>query len=88
LARWGGEEFLLLLPETPKEEAIKVAERIKKTLENYEMAFLEGPTLKITASFGVASFPEDALSFEGVIKKADERLYQAKEGGRNRVIAF
>jgi len=86
-ARWGGEEFIIFLPEIPKEIAARVAERIRGTLEKYEISLSEEIALKITASFGVASFPEDALSFEGVIKKADERLYRAKETGRNRVIA-
>ncbi len=86
-ARWGGEEFIVLLPETNKNLSSQVAERIKKALENYEIPISEGIFIKITASFGVAEFPKDALSFDGLLKKADERLYKAKTLGRNLVVS-
>lgn len=84
--RWGGEEFLILLPETGKALAVQVAERIRKTLENHEILISERGSIKITASMGVSEFPTDALSYEVLIKKADERLYKAKSLGRNLVI--
>ncbi|MFN4132206.1 MAG: diguanylate cyclase [Caldimicrobium sp.] len=85
--RWGGEEFLILLPKTSKEEAFLVAERLRSKIESHEIYTSEGFKIKVTGSFGVAEYPRDALSIEGLIKKADERLYQAKLFGRNRVVA-
>ncbi|MGC9109632.1 MAG: diguanylate cyclase [Caldimicrobium sp.] len=85
--RWGGEEFLILLPETSKNFAIQVAERIRETLEKYEIPISEEISVKITASFGVAEFPSDAPSWEGLLRKVDERLYKAKALGRNMVIS-
>lgn len=85
--RWGGEEFLILLPKTSKEEALLVAERIRSRVESYEIFTAEGFKIRVTASFGLAEYPRDALSIEGLLKKADERLYQAKLLGRNRVVA-
>ncbi|BAU23791.1 hypothetical protein THC_1426 [Caldimicrobium thiodismutans] len=85
-ARFGGEEFLIMLPEISKDSAVLVAERIRKALEKHEILISEGQTIKLTASFGVAEYPADALNYEGLIKKADTRLYQAKAEGRNRVV--
>lgn len=85
--RWGGEEFIILLPETDKTSSIQVAERIRKALENYRIFVSENEFIKITASFGVAEFPKDSLSYEGLLKIADERLYKAKSLGRNLVIS-
>lgn len=85
-ARFGGEEFLIMLPEISKDNAFLVAERIRKALEKHEILISEGQTIKLTASFGVAEYPADALNYEGLIKKADTRLYQAKAEGRNRVV--
>lgn len=84
--RWGGEEFLLILPETEKNSATIVAERIRERLENHEFYISEKEKLKVTASFGVAEFLTDALSYEFLLKIADERLYLAKALGRNRVV--
>jgi diguanylate cyclase (GGDEF)-like protein len=83
-ARFGGEEFILMLPGTPMEEATILAERLRESLEN--LAF---PPLKtrVTASFGIAQYrPDD--TFETLVKRADEGLYAAKAAGRNRVMAW
>lgn len=82
LARWGGEEFLVLLPQTDKEGAIKVAEKIRKALESYED---EKIPRTITASFGVCKFEENDTETT-LLKKVDEALYKAKEEGKNRVV--
>lgn len=86
LSRFGGEEFLVLLPETAKDGAKVIAERIRKALEDHEIFISDAQSLRLTASFGVAEYPADALGFEGLIKKADIRLYKAKTEGRNRVV--
>lgn len=78
--RWGGEEFMILLPNTSLEFAVLVAERIRKLIYNLEIKNIE----KVSCSFGVVSFDfeEDLDDF---IKRVDERLYTAKDNGRNRV---
>ncbi len=86
LCRFGGEEFLILLPLTFKDIAIKIAERlrliIEKSFKNYDSK------RDITASFGVVSynFRKGSISFEELYKKVDEALYTAKNNGRNLVI--
>ena len=80
-ARFGGEEFLLLLPETDRQGAMELAEKIRRQIERTELV-QTGP---ITASFGVAGLPEDAVVPAELIRKADRALYMAKAQGRNRV---
>ncbi|MBI3465458.1 MAG: sensor domain-containing diguanylate cyclase [Planctomycetes bacterium] len=83
-ARYGGEEFVCVFPETDREAATQHAEALRFTLEQTEMEF-EGTPLRVTASFGVATFPECADSPAALIRQADTALYAAKRGGRNRV---
>jgi len=82
LARWGGEEFIILLPNTPLDSATEIAEKIRQMIENHPFETAG----RITCSFGVTQFDpnEDALSALGRI---DELLYDAKASGRNRVVA-
>ncbi len=82
-ARLGGEEFALLLPGTPLAGAVRTAERIRAWLGVNEVPGLG----TVTISAGVACFPEDAEDEEALVRVADERLYAAKAGGRNRVCA-
>ncbi len=79
--RAGGEEFILILPDTPLQLAASIAERIRETI-----AACEVPQVGyITISIGVATLQPGVQTAEGVLKLADDRLYQAKDGGRNRV---
>lgn len=82
-ARWGGKEFGILLPKTNKEEAVILAERIRQHIEAYEFDHLQ----HITISLGL-SFLEKDDTRESLVKRADDALYQAKQSGRNRVIAL
>ncbi|GGN37100.1 MULTISPECIES: sensor domain-containing diguanylate cyclase [Marinomonas] len=82
VARFGGEEFTVLLPTTDVENAQKMAERLREHMEKTEMA--EG--LYITASFGVALYKADDDHYEQVLNRADAALYKAKDTGRNRVV--
>ena len=79
--RWGGEEFIILLPETNLDGAVKVAQKLQAVLENAESKRLPQ---KITASFGVASLNEDDNE-STILQRADKGLYQAKQNGKNQV---
>jgi diguanylate cyclase (GGDEF)-like protein len=81
VARYGGEEFAVLLPETEVPGALEVAERIRKRVASEQF-----PDRAITLSIGVAEFPKDGDRAEMVIAVADSALYEAKRGGRNRVV--
>jgi diguanylate cyclase (GGDEF)-like protein len=86
--RFGGEEFALILPETPKWGALTKAERLRKAIES--MTFLERehpPGHRVTISIGVASFPEDAAEGTALLEAADRALAKAKQSGKNRVEA-
>ena len=84
VARVGGEEFALLLPETSKEGALSLANRLRELAET-ELDSMSGLPRKVTMSFGVATFPDDAKSSTELIKKADAALYKSKQSGRNKV---
>jgi diguanylate cyclase (GGDEF)-like protein len=83
IARYGGDEFVVVLPETPAAGAVIIAERIRKSIESH--CFLQGQGLvaRISASFGIASYPDHALTPEGLIQKADQAMYRVKESGKN-----
>ena len=85
VSRYGGEEFVILLPHTPKEGALSVAERVRQTINELSIAWLD-EQLSVTISIGVAScIPTDAKASHGFIQQADHYLYVAKENGRNQV---
>ena len=86
VARYGGEEFALVLPETAKADALTLTERLRVKLHQQRIDGGAGE-LSISASFGVASYPDDAPSVRGLIALADQALYAAKAAGRNRVCA-
>ncbi len=86
-ARYGGEEFGVVLPETTREGAIAIAERIRSLVEKEPFRY-ENRTFEVTISLGVATTTgEEGLSPTELVRRADERLFQAKREGRNRVAA-
>ncbi len=89
VGRYGGEEFVLLLPGTVLDAAVTFAERIRECVEKKEFAYGEGKSLGRTMSCGVAAWPHPLINDqEALIRAADEALYVAKETGRNRVVRF
>ena len=83
LGRWGGEEFLILLPETGLEEARLVAERVRSAIAAGPVDF-DGAGIAISASIGVSAWQEGETSIEQALRRADAALYDAKNAGRNR----
>lgn len=83
LARWGGEEFVIICPETEQDGAIMLAEKIRKVIEESEF-FVDGEKLRITVSIGIANFIPNGTR-EGLVKKANKAMHYAKDSGRNRV---
>ncbi len=83
-ARYGGEEIAILLPETSVERAQEVAERVRKAIEGKPVQHGDR-TIRVTASFGVAGYPESTALRDALFPAADRALYEAKDGGRNQV---
>ena len=86
-ARTGGEEFAILLEDSDAKGAWKVAERLRLMVEELELKDA-GEMVPVTISLGIAAFPQDAASLEKLVSLADQALYQAKEAGRNRTVAW
>lgn len=84
VARWGGEEFIMLLPDTDLETATEFAERIRRALEEMTLIAKDDARVQITASFGVARLRPDQPP-EKLIIAADDALCSVKQTGRNRV---
>ncbi len=84
--RYGGEEFAMILPETTKQEAAIVAERVRSAVERFTFdTGNQGSRKKITITLGLASFPEDGLDQRSLIEKADHHLDRGKASGKNQV---
>ncbi|HEY1250301.1 MAG TPA: GGDEF domain-containing protein [Thermoanaerobaculia bacterium] len=87
LARYGGDEFAVVLPETPPGEAVLVAERVRRRVDERLFRMPDsGQMLRATVSIGVATYPEDAAEKMDLVEKADAALYRAKRGGKNAVV--
>lgn len=85
LARYGGDEFVIVLPETPAAGAVVIAERIRKAIEAHAFLAEQGRSVHISASFGIACFPDHAQTPEGLVQKADQAMYRVKEANKNGV---
>lgn len=87
MGRYGGEELSIVLPETDKEQAGLVAERIRQTIESKQVSIYD-ERLGVTISIGISTFPKDSPDAEDLIDCADQALYLAKQTGRNRICLF
>jgi len=86
ISRNGGEEFTVLLLDCASQQAVETAERIRKTIELYKFVLLDGKKINITASIGVATYPDTRTDLQALINQADAALYIAKHSGRNKVV--
>jgi diguanylate cyclase (GGDEF)-like protein/PAS domain S-box-containing protein len=87
VARMGGEEFSVLLPNTRAEDAVKLAERVRRAVEQESCQF-QDQIIDVTVSIGVASYSKDISSLEALLRHADDSMYQAKNAGRNQVVVM
>ena len=83
--RYGGDEFIVVMPETSKQDAMVVAEKLRLAMKKAVFLSDDGVNVRLTGSFGVASYPEDAMDKNGLIQKADKAMYRVKNSTRDAV---
>ncbi|MDA3733402.1 GGDEF domain-containing protein [Niameybacter massiliensis] len=88
IGRYGGEEFIIFLPQTTLEEALIRANKICEGIHNYKKKVPNKPPFRISASLGVYEFDGSEMNLDEGIKRADEALYQAKQQGKNQVVCY
>ena len=82
--RYGGEEFAIIVPETTGEHALAVAEKLRQVIANWHFP---GVSRNVTVTGGVASYPQNGITRDDLVRAADEALYAGKQAGRNRILA-
>jgi diguanylate cyclase (GGDEF)-like protein len=87
ICRYGGDEFVAVLPQIPANRALEVGERIRRAVEA-QVFHAGGKKLSSTISVGIATYPDDVSNVNDLLEKADEMLYECKESGRNKVISY
>lgn len=86
-ARYGGDEYVIILPFTTKQEALAICRMLLDRLNNEQFFAAEGLDIRLTASFGIATFPEDADTKDRILQIADERMYRIKDSHKNDISA-
>ena len=86
IVRYGGDEFIILLPRRPQGEALEITRRLRRTLNANAFLEDEGLEVHLTASYGIATMPEDALDRETLLLIADQALFGSKQQGRDRIM--
>ncbi len=87
-ARYGGDEFVVILPQTGKQQALSMAEKMLELMRSTTFLSDDGQAIHLTASFGVATYPQDGDNRTNLVRAADIAMYEAKESGRNCVKGF
>jgi diguanylate cyclase (GGDEF)-like protein len=89
-ARYGGDEFVIVLPKTDKNLSLKLAQRLMRLFSGKEIRISgnNGQSVKVTLSIGIAAFPDDTTDMDELMKMADDALYRAKTGGKNRIVEY
>jgi len=88
VSRYGGDEFVIILPNCSKSDAIKIGNKLRKSIANEKIQFQDQQPLgNLTCTFGVSNFPHDANNKEKLLKKADKFLYKGKSDGRNKLVS-
>jgi len=85
VGRYGGDEFMIILPDANNDIAHNVIDRLRESVENLEIQVLNDINVSLTVSFGIASFPENGTSLDDLLVAADEKLYKAKRQGKNQI---
>lgn len=88
VGRYGGEEFVIVLPETWSDDALVMAERTRRLVHGHRFTLPNGEAIRLSISIGIAGLPEHASDLPTLLERADRALYAAKAGGRNRVVLF
>jgi diguanylate cyclase (GGDEF)-like protein len=87
ISRYGGDEFVVVLPETGLRTTFAITKRLHRAFHRHEFLSAEGLNVRLTASFGIAGFPDHARNKKDLIRLADQAMYEAKYGGRDRICA-
>jgi diguanylate cyclase (GGDEF)-like protein len=85
ISRYGGDEFVIMLPETSVKTALRITQRLQRSIMEHRFLSDDELSLQLTASFGISGFPEHAKSKKDLIRLADQAMYHAKNTGRNRI---